>query len=194
MMNGIDKGLVDWPLMGVHNTMNALAAIAAARHAGVPPKVAVEALNEFQGVARRMEVKGEIAGITVYDDFAHHPTAIATTVTGLRQRVGEKRIIAVLEPRTNTMKLGTMSAMLPQALTHADVVFVFGKDLGWNVAKAFEPIGTKTGVFDDLDAMVASIAVMAKAGDQILVMSNGGFGGVHGKILHALAMRGMAGT
>jgi UDP-N-acetylmuramate: L-alanyl-gamma-D-glutamyl-meso-diaminopimelate ligase len=192
-MNGIDKGIVDWGLMGQHNTMNALAAIAATRHAGVPPKLAVEALNEFLGVARRMEVKGEIGGITVYDDFAHHPTAIATTVTGLRKRVGDQRIIAVLEPRTNTMKLGTMSAALPDALTHADVVFVFGKNLGWNVAQAFEPIGTKTGVFDDLDAMVASIAVMAKAGDQILVMSNGGFGGVHGKILHALAMREMAG-
>ncbi len=193
LMNGAEKGLVDWSLMGAHNTMNALAAIAAARHAGVPTKLAIDALNEFNGVARRMEVKGEIGGITVYDDFAHHPTAIATTVNGLRKRIGSQRIIAVLEPRTNTMKLGTMSAALPEALTHADVVFVFGKNLGWNVAKAFEPIGTKTGVFDDLDAMVTSIAVMAKPGDQILVMSNGGFGGVHGKILHALAMREMSG-
>ena len=193
LMNGAEKGLVDWSLMGAHNTMNALAAIAAARHAGVPTKLAIDALNEFNGVARRMEVKGEIGGITVYDDFAHHPTAIATTVNGLRKRIGSQRIIAVLEPRSNTMKLGTMSAALPEALTHADVVFVFGKNLGWNVAKAFEPIGTKTGVFDDLDAMVTSIAVMAKPGDQILVMSNGGFGGVHGKILHALAMREMSG-
>jgi UDP-N-acetylmuramate: L-alanyl-gamma-D-glutamyl-meso-diaminopimelate ligase len=193
LMNGVDKGIVDWSLMGHHNTMNALAAIAAARHAGVPPKLAVEALSEFDGVARRMEIKGEIGGITVYDDFAHHPTAIAATVGGLRKRIGNNRIIAVLEPRTNTMKLGTMSAQLPEALSHAEVVFVFAKNLGWNVAKAFEPIGTKTGIFDDLDAMVSSIAVIAKPGDQILVMSNGGFGGVHGKILHALAMREMAG-
>ncbi|MBL8514781.1 MAG: UDP-N-acetylmuramate:L-alanyl-gamma-D-glutamyl-meso-diaminopimelate ligase [Betaproteobacteria bacterium] len=193
LMNGAEKGIVDWSLMGTHNTMNALAAIAAARHAGVPTKLAVDALNEFNGVARRMEIKGEIGGITVYDDFAHHPTAIATTVNGLRKRTGDQRIIAVLEPRTNTMKLGTMGAALPEALTNADVVFVFAKNLGWNVAKAFEPIGTKTGVFDDLDAMVASIAVMAKPGDQILVMSNGGFGGVHGKILHALAMKEMSG-
>jgi UDP-N-acetylmuramate: L-alanyl-gamma-D-glutamyl-meso-diaminopimelate ligase len=193
LMNGAEKGIVDWSLMGAHNTMNALAAIAAARHAGVPTKLAIDALNEFNGVARRMEIKGEIGGITVYDDFAHHPTAIATTVNGLRKRVGDQRIIAVLEPRTNTMKLGTMGAALPESLTNADVVFVFAKNLGWNVAKAFEPIGTKTGVFDDLDAMVTSIAVMAKPGDQILVMSNGGFGGVHGKILHALAMRQMSG-
>ena len=192
LMNGTEKGIIDWSLMGAHNTMNALAAIAAARHAGVPTKLAVDALNEFNGVARRMEIKGEIDGITVYDDFAHHPTAIATTVNGLRKRVGNQRIIAVLEPRTNTMKLGTMGAALPDALTNADVVFVFAKNLGWNVAKAFEPIGTKTGVFDDLDAMVTSIAVMAKPGDQILVMSNGGFGGVHGKILHALAMKQMS--
>jgi UDP-N-acetylmuramate: L-alanyl-gamma-D-glutamyl-meso-diaminopimelate ligase len=108
LMNGAEKGIVDWSLMGAHNTMNALAAIAAARHAGVPTKLAIDALNEFNGVARRMEIKGEIGGITVYDDFAHHPTAIATTVNGLRKRVGDQRIIAVLEPRTNTMKLGAM--------------------------------------------------------------------------------------
>ncbi len=190
LLNREERGMVDWDQMGVHSTMNALAAIAAARHAGVPTKLAIEALNTFSGVARRMENKGTLAGVTVYDDFAHHPTAIQTTVTGLRKRVGDgARIIAVLEPRTNTMKLGAMSAALPGSLTHADVVFVYANDLGWDVAKAFEPIGAKTGIFDNLDAMVEAIVVMAKPGDQVLVMSNGGFGGVHGKILARLAER-----
>ena len=136
-----------------------------------------------------MENKGEIGGVTVYDDFAHHPTAIHATLAGLRKRVGEKRIFAVIEPRTNTMKLGTMRAALPISLALADVVFVYAKDLGWDVAKSLESIGTKTGVFEDLAAMVNAIVVMSNSGDQILVMSNGGFGGVHGKILAALAQR-----
>jgi UDP-N-acetylmuramate: L-alanyl-gamma-D-glutamyl-meso-diaminopimelate ligase len=191
LFKGADKGLVDWGQMGAHNTMNALAAIAAARHAGVPTKMAIDALSEFTGVARRMENKGEIGGVTVYDDFAHHPTAIQATLAGLKKRVGNQRVFAVLEPRTNTMKLGTMRAVLPNSLALADVVFVYAKDLGWDVAKTLEPIGTKTGVFEDLDAMVSAIVVMSKPGDQILVMSNGGFGGVHGKILAALAARHM---
>jgi UDP-N-acetylmuramate: L-alanyl-gamma-D-glutamyl-meso-diaminopimelate ligase len=182
-------GLVDWSQMGSHNTMNALAAIAAARHAGVPTKIAVDALNEFQGVARRMEVRGEIGGITVYDDFAHHPTAILATVNGLRRRAGKARIIAVLEPRTNTMKLGTMRDALPGSLANADHVFVYSGSVGWDVAKAFEQIGPKTGVYPDLDAMVDAITAMSRSGDHLLVMSNGGFGGVHGKLLHALAMK-----
>ena len=191
LLNGVDKGLVDWSQMGTHNTMNALAAIAAARHAGVPPKLAVEALNTYAGVARRMENRGEIGGVTVWDDFAHHPTAIQTTVNGLRKQLGHQRIIAVVEPRTNTMKLGAMRDALPASLANADVVFVYDNHLGWDVAKTFEPIGTKTGVFNDLDAMIESIVVMVKPGDQILVMSNGGFGGVHGKILAKLAAREM---
>ena len=191
LFNGAEKGLVDWGQMGAHNTMNALAAIAAARHAGVPTKMAIDALSEFSGVARRMEVKGEIGGVTVYDDFAHHPTAIQTTLAGLKKRIGNQRIFAVLEPRTNTMKLGTMRAVLPASLALADVVFVYAKDLGWDVAATLEPIGTKTGVFEDLDAMVNAIVVMSQPGDQILVMSNGGFGGVHGKILAGLAAKEM---
>jgi len=188
-----DRGMVDWDQMGVHNIMNALAAIAAARHAGVPPRLALEALNTFSGVARRMEYKGELGGVTVYDDFAHHPTAIQTTVTGLRKRVGDNaRVIAVLEPRTNTMKLGAMSAALPAALANADIVFVYANDLGWDVARAFEPIGTKTGVFDNLDAMVDAIVAISRPADHVLVMSNGGFGGVHGKILAELAIKQMA--
>ena len=191
IFKGVDKGMVDWDQMGNHNTMNALAAIAAARHAGVPTKMAIDALSDFTGVARRMENKGEIGGITVYDDFAHHPTAIHATLAGLRKRVGDQRIFAVLEPRTNTMKQGSMRAALPNSLALADVVFVYAKNLGWDVAKALEPIGTKTGVFEDLDAMVKAIVLMSKPGDQILVMSNGGFGDVHGKILAGLAEREM---
>ena len=193
IFKGVDKGMVDWDQMGNHNTMNALAAIAAARHAGVPTKMAIDALSDFTGVARRMENKGEIGGITVYDDFAHHPTAIHATLAGLRKRVGDQRIYAVLEPRTNTMKQGSMRAALPNSLALADVVFVYAKNLGWDVAKALEPIGTKTGVFEDLDAMVKAIVLISKPGDQILVMSNGGFGDVHGKILAALAQREMQG-
>ena len=193
IFKGVDKGMIDWDQMGNHNTMNALAAIAAARHAGVPTKMAIDALSDFTGVARRMENKGEIGGVTVYDDFAHHPTAIHATLAGLRKRVGDQRIFAVLEPRTNTMKQGSMRAALPNSLALADVVFVYAKDLGWDVAKALEPIGTKTGVFEDLDAMVKAIVLMSKPGDQILVMSNGGFGGVHGKILAGLAEREMPG-
>jgi UDP-N-acetylmuramate: L-alanyl-gamma-D-glutamyl-meso-diaminopimelate ligase len=193
LLSGGDRGMVDWGQMGTHSNMNALAAVAAARHAGVPVTLAIEALNTFTGVARRMENKGEIGGVTVYDDFAHHPTAIQTTVTGLRKRIGDHaRIIAVLEPRTNTMKLGAMSAALPDSLSNADVVFVYAKNLGWDVGGAFAPIGSKTGIFDDLDAMVDAIVVIAKPGDHILVMSNGGFGGVHGKILAKLAEREMA--
>ena len=192
LLNGADRGMVDWGQMGTHSTMNALAAVAAARHAGVPTKLAIEAMNTFTGVARRMENKGEIDGVTVYDDFAHHPTAIQTTVTGLRKRIGDRaRIIAVLEPRTNTMRLGAMSAALPASLANADIVFVYANHLGWDVARAFEPIGTKTGIFENLDAMVEAIVVMSKPGDHILVMSNGGFGGVHGKILGMLAAQKM---
>ena len=191
IFKGIDKGMVDWDQMGIHNTMNALAAIAAARHAGVPTKMAIDALSEFAGVARRMENKGEIGGVTVFDDFAHHPTAFHVTLAGLRKRVGDRRIIAVLEPRTNTMKQGTMREALPNSLANANAVFVYAKGLGWDVAKCLEPIVAKTGVFEDLDAMVNAIVVMSKPGDQILVMSNGGFGGVHGKILSMLGERAM---
>lgn len=199
LLSGEDRGMVDWSQMGTHNTMNALAAIAAARHAGVPVKLALEALSTFGGVARRMQVRGEISGVTVYDDFAHHPTAIQTTVTGLRKRIGNSaRVIAVLEPRTNTMKLGAMSAALPASLANADVVFIYANNLGWDVAKVFEQdkenAGTKTGVFNDLDAMVKTIVEMSRPGDHVLIMSNGGFGGVHGKLLAKLAERQMRGT
>ena len=128
-----------------------------------------------------------MGGITVYDDFAHHPTAIEVTIAGLRGKVGDARILAVLEPRSNTMKLGTMKAQLPRSLTGADQVFCYGKGLDWSTAEALAPLGDKAISFDDLDALVAAVAAAARPGDQVLVMSNGGFGGVHGKLLEALA-------
>jgi UDP-N-acetylmuramate: L-alanyl-gamma-D-glutamyl-meso-diaminopimelate ligase len=172
--------------MGEHNRMNALAALAAARHAGVPVAQGLAALGEFKNVKRRMEVRGTINGITVYDDFAHHPTAIATTVEGLRRRVGKARILAVLEPRSNTMKLGVMKDALPASLREADAVFCYGANLGWDARAALAPLGSKAMVSDDLNELIAAIAAAAKPGDQVLVMSNGGFGGIHEKLLNRL--------
>jgi UDP-N-acetylmuramate: L-alanyl-gamma-D-glutamyl-meso-diaminopimelate ligase len=193
ILNGQLQGTVTWTLSGEHNRMNALAAIAAARHVGVPPAQAIGSLAAFENVKRRMELRGTVRDIRVYDDFAHHPTAITTTVAGLRKQVGQARILAVLEPRSNTMKLGTMKAALPDSLVDADLVFGFGakgtgKDaLGWNLGEALSPLGDKAQAFDDLNALVAAVAQAARPGDYILVMSNGGFGGVHQKILDALA-------
>jgi UDP-N-acetylmuramate: L-alanyl-gamma-D-glutamyl-meso-diaminopimelate ligase len=174
-------------LPGAHNRANALAALAAARHAGVPVAVGLAALRSFQGVKRRLEVRGTVRGVTVYDDFAHHPTAIAATLVGLRGQVGPAaRILAVLEPRSNTMKLGTMKAQLPSSLAGADRVFCYAHGLGWDAAAALAPMGAQARVFDDLAALVAAIVAEARAGDHVLVMSNGGFGGIHGKLLAAL--------
>jgi UDP-N-acetylmuramate: L-alanyl-gamma-D-glutamyl-meso-diaminopimelate ligase len=181
-------GEVTWALNGEHNRANALAALLAARHAGVPIERGLDALTRFANVKRRMEVRGTVNGITVYDDFAHHPTAIDTTVGGLRAKVGpDTRILAVLEPRSNTMKLGTMKDQLPHALRLADKVFCYGQNLGWNPAEALAPMGERARTSDDLDALVRLIAAEARPGDQVLVMSNGGFGGIHGKILQAVA-------
>lgn len=182
-------------LPGRHNQLNALAALAAARHVGVNPEVALQALAQFQGVKRRLEVRGMARGVTVYDDFAHHPTAIALTIAGLRARLDmaiadgkpPARILAVLEPRSNTMKLGSMKAQLPGSLAGADEVYCYASGLDWDVATALAPLGSKASVFTDLDALVQAVAASARPGDQILVMSNGGFGGVHGKLLQALA-------
>ena len=185
--HGQTVGHIAWPLLGEHNRLNALAVIAAARHAGVSIQVACEALSQFQNVKRRMEVKGCVRGITVYDDFAHHPTAITTTIAGLRQKVGGARIIAVLEPRSNTMKLGSMKAALPGSLAEADQVFCYGGGVEWDVAAALAPLGGKLHTGNDFDAFVQSILSNAQSGDHILVMSNGGFGGIHQKLLDGLA-------
>lgn len=183
---GKPQGRVNWDLLGEHNRMNALASIAAARHVGVSTEVSIAALTAFKNVKRRMEIKGVVNSITVYDDFAHHPTAIETTVAGLRAKVGNARIIAVLEPRSNTMKLGVMKDALPASLKEADLVFCYGANLGWDASAALKPIAHKAQNFDDLDLLVKAISDAAKQGDHILVMSNGGFGGVHQKILDAL--------
>lgn len=179
-------GMLNWPLLGEHNRNNALAAIAAARHAGVPPEVSIAALSNFQNVKRRMEIKGIAAGVTVYDDFAHHPTAITTTLAGLRQKVGQARILAVLEPRSNTMKLGTMKSQLPASLNEANQVFCYENNLGWDTAEALAPLGEKSRSFSDLDTLIDAVAGCAEPGDHILVMSNGGFGGIHEKLLKKL--------
>jgi len=180
------QGMLNWELLGEHNRMNALAAIAAARHAGVPAATGIDALSRFRNVKRRMEVRGSVNGITVYDDFAHHPTAIATTIGGLRKKVGTARILAVLEPRSNTMKLGVMKDALPASLAEADLVYCYGANLGWDAGEALAPMGGKAVVHDDLVHLVGEIAEAAQPGDHILVMSNGGFGGIHEMLLAAL--------
>lgn len=184
---GLAQGKLDLPMAGAHNRANALAALAAARHAGVAPAASLEALSRFGGIRRRLEVRGQARGVTVYDDFAHHPTAIAATLAGLRQREPAGRILAVLEPRSNTMKLGVMKAQLPGCLEEAELTFCYAAHLGWDAAAALAPLGERARVFEDLDALVAAVAASARAGDRVLVMSNGAFGGVHEKLLRALA-------
>jgi UDP-N-acetylmuramate: L-alanyl-gamma-D-glutamyl-meso-diaminopimelate ligase len=180
-------GRVDWPHTGRHNLANALAALAAARHAGVPAAAGVTALNAFEGVKRRMELRGEVGGIRVYDDFAHHPTAIGSTLAGLRARVGAGRILAVLEPRSNTMRLGVHARELPTALDIADQVFLFDDgELGWQPARTLSSISGKLGLFGDIGDLVATLVAVARPDDTIVVMSNGGFGGIHQKLLDAL--------
>ncbi|MDR3410312.1 MAG: UDP-N-acetylmuramate:L-alanyl-gamma-D-glutamyl-meso-diaminopimelate ligase [Formivibrio sp.] len=185
--HGAKQGHVHWALLGEHNRMNALAALAAARHVGVPLEVGIAALAEFHNVKRRMEIKGCVRDITVYDDFAHHPTAIATTLAGLRHKVGSARILAVLEPRSNTMKLGTMKAQLPVSLSEANYVFCYGGGLDWDPAEVLAPLGATANTFTEMDQLINAIASTAIPGDHIVVMSNGGFGGIHGKLLKRLA-------
>jgi UDP-N-acetylmuramate: L-alanyl-gamma-D-glutamyl-meso-diaminopimelate ligase len=224
MLDGVRQGTVRWDLTGSHNEANALAAIAAARHCGVPVATAIEALARFRNVKRRMEVRGVVRGITVYDDFAHHPTAIATTIDGLRRKVSAGRpptrghgsravppaalpaagvasmpegtepappfggrILAVLEPRSNTMKLGAMKDRLAESLAAADIIFCYTKGLAWDATGVLAPLGERAATCDDLDRLVVRIAETARPGDHILVMSNGGFGGIHDKLLARLA-------
>jgi UDP-N-acetylmuramate: L-alanyl-gamma-D-glutamyl-meso-diaminopimelate ligase len=188
---GVASAPVNWNVTGEHNRMNGLAALAAAHHVGVPIKQAVGALNTFGGVKRRMEIKGVVNDITVYDDFAHHPTAIATTLQGLRNVVGNARILAVIEPRSNTMKLGTMAAKLPHALEQADLTFCFGETegkhaLGWDPQNVLAPLGKRAKSFSSHDALVKAVKEAAQPGDHVLIMSNGSFGGIHTTLLAAL--------
>ncbi len=186
--SGRSAGTVRWGLLGAHNAENALAAIGAARHAGVGVAQAIAALGGFAGVKRRMELRGEVKGVAVYDDFAHHPTAIATTIDGLRRKVGDKRIVAVLEPRSATMKMGVHRETLAPSLAAADSVWMFAPpDLGWDAAAAVQSLGAKGRVARSLEELVDGLAGGARPGDQVLIMSNGGFGGLHGKLLEALA-------
>ncbi len=193
-------GTLSWSthsnVQGEHNRQNALAAIAAAHHVGVMPEQALAALSQFQNVKRRMEVRGVVNNITVYDDFAHHPTAIATTIAGLRKQIGSARILAVLEPRSNTMKLGSMKTALPDSLHEADVIFAYGaasgRDaLGWDLATSLAPLGSRAKSFHELSALQTAILSEAKSGDHILIMSNGGFGGIHQKIVDGLNKIGL---
>ena len=181
-------GQVQWGLSGEHNQLNALAAIAAAEHVGVPPATACAALADFQNVRRRMELRGTVAGIALYDDFAHHPTAIRTTLDGLRQQIGQqKRILAVFEPRSNTMKLGTMKAQLPWSLKEADVAFCHSAGLDWDASEALAPLGAAGLTADNIATLVQQVMAAVQPNDTIVCMSNGGFGGVHTQLLAALA-------
>jgi UDP-N-acetylmuramate: L-alanyl-gamma-D-glutamyl-meso-diaminopimelate ligase len=183
-------GTVEWNLLGQHNVMNGLAAVAAAAQAGVAPALAVRGLSQFKGVKRRMEVRGQVGGVTVYDDFAHHPSAIETTLAGLRSRVGAARIIAVLEPRSNTMKLGVHRDQLARSLRAADQVWFFQpKDLGWDLRGQVAPLGIRVKFSDNVDELAARVAGEVRSGDHVLIMSNGGFGGMHDKFLQLLRQR-----
>lgn len=185
---GVPVGEVSWSLMGRHNIHNGLAAIAAARHAGVPVQQACAALSTFRSVKRRMEVRAVVADVTVYDDFAHHPTAVRTTLEGLRERVGGARILAVLEPRSQTMRLGVHSQTLAPALEAADAVYLFRPaDLGWDLETVAAQLGGRGRVFDTTQALVEAVTAEARAGDHVLIMSNGGFEGVHQRLIDALA-------
>jgi len=187
-LGGAPQGvLAPFALRGRHNQLNALSAIAAARHAGVPVAHSLAALAAFRGIARRLEVRGTVNGVTVYDDFAHHPTAIAATIDALRRDVGRQRIIAIVEPRSNTMKLGAMNGRLPGSLERADLVYCYAANLGWDAAAVLAPLGDRARVAGDLEQLIDAIARDARAGDHLLVMSNGGFGGIHGKLLARLA-------
>ncbi|WP_273152353.1 UDP-N-acetylmuramate:L-alanyl-gamma-D-glutamyl-meso-diaminopimelate ligase [Methylophaga thiooxydans] len=183
-------GTVNWSMLGQHNVNNALAAIAAAHHVGVTVAHACEALSAFAGVKRRLELRGEVDNIRVYDDFAHHPTAIATTIAGLRAKIGNKKLVAVLEPRSNTMKMGVHQDALAQSLIQADrVLLLQDSDLKWSLKQVTDELGDHVSVFDSIDTIVKTLQTEAQQGDEIVVMSNGGFGGIHQRILDALEQR-----
>tara|TARA_Y100001938_G_scaffold37433_1_gene51753 strand:- start:54 stop:1412 length:1359 start_codon:yes stop_codon:yes gene_type:complete len=188
--NGVIAGTVTWALVGQHNVDNALMAIAAAHHAGVTLPDAIDALSFFKNVKRRMEVKGEVNNITLYDDFAHHPTAIATTLDGLRKKVGNARILAVLEPRSNTMKMGVHKDTLANSWQKADEVYLYEPEgMDWSLVDSVAHSNAPTHCFRDVEKIVQGVCNVAQPGDHILVMSNGGFEGIHGRILDALKMK-----
>jgi UDP-N-acetylmuramate: L-alanyl-gamma-D-glutamyl-meso-diaminopimelate ligase len=190
LFDGQSQGIVKWSQFGAHNVDNALAAIAAARHAGVPVERAIQALAEFRGVKRRMELTGTAAGINIFDDFAHHPTAIASTIDGLRRRVQGARLVAVLEARSNTMRMGVHKDTLAPSLAAADAVYLFAPpDLGWDAGAVARQIGAKASTEASIDALLARLSADLRRGDQVLIMSNGGFAGLHSRLLVALRAR-----
>ena len=184
---GRTMGKVEWDLSGLHNQLNALAAIAAAQHVGVSPGASAAALCEFANAKRRMERLGIVNGVTVYDDFAHHPSAIRTTLDGLRRKVGSERILAVFEPRSNTMKLGAMNSRLPWSLEQADLVFCHSGALGWDPREPLSPLGSRASVAASIPQLLQQVLAAVRPGDHVLFMSNGGFGAVHARLLEALA-------
>ena len=187
LLDGSSQGEVKWTQLGPHNMHNALSAIAAARHVGVPIAQAVEALNRFGGVKRRMELRGEVRDIAVYDDFAHHPTAIATTLEGLRYNQRGARLLVILEPRSNTMRMGVHRDELATSLAYADAVWLYQpSDMSWDLQQVTASLPMPAQVSRDIDALVASVVAEARPGDRLIVMSNGGFGGIHEKLLAAL--------
>ncbi len=191
LRGSLQLGRVEWELIGEHNQLNALAAIAAAEGLGIAPAAAAQALGGFRSVRRRLEQIGSVGGISVYDDFAHHPTAIRTTVEGLRKRIKpSERILAIFEPRSNTMKLGTMKAQLPWALEDADLAFCNQAGLSWDATAALAPMEERGRVGADVDQLVTQVLEQARPGDHLLCMSNGGFGGIHAKLLNGLRQRG----
>ena len=192
LRGGLKIARVEWSLLGEHNQLNALAAIGAAEHVGIAPEAAAAALAEFRNVRRRLELLGVVGGVAVYDDFAHHPTAMRTTIEGLRRKVGAARILVVFEPRSNTMKLGSMKAQLPWALEEADLAFCHSGNLGWDASQALAPMGSRAIVAATIDELVKRIIAVARPGDHVLCMSNGGFGGIHRKLLDALTTPGRA--
>jgi UDP-N-acetylmuramate: L-alanyl-gamma-D-glutamyl-meso-diaminopimelate ligase len=189
LRSGTRVGHIAWGLQGEHNQMNALAAVAAAEHVGVKPDAACKALSQFDGVKRRLELRGEVAGVKVYDDFAHHPTAIRLTLDGMRRRTPGARILAVFEPRSNTMKLGAMKAQLPWSLEACDLAFCHAANLGWDPAETLRPMGERARTFADIDTLLQALVKASRPGDHVVCMSNGGFGGIHDKLLKALAAR-----
>jgi UDP-N-acetylmuramate: L-alanyl-gamma-D-glutamyl-meso-diaminopimelate ligase len=190
LFDGASQGIVDWAMLGGHNVDNALAAIAAARHAGVPAAAAIKALRDFRGVRRRMELSGEAGGIHIYDDFAHHPTAITATIDGLRRKIGKARLVAVLEARSNTMRMGVHKETLAPSLAGADAVHLYAPaDLGWDAGAVARAVGTKALTAETIDLLLAQLGDTLRSGDHVLIMSNGGFGGLHGRLLAALNQR-----
>jgi UDP-N-acetylmuramate: L-alanyl-gamma-D-glutamyl-meso-diaminopimelate ligase len=191
LKEGVFQGRVQWDLIGEHNISNALAAMIAATELGVKPQVAIEALSTFKNVKRRMELKAQVAGVNIYDDFAHHPTAIKTTIQGLREKIGKARLIAVLEPRSNTLKQGVLKEQLADSLNQADAVFCYSAGLAWDVGQALSALGDKLTVETQFETLLDGLSGSLRPGDFVLIMSNGGFNGLHGKLIERLTAKAL---